>query len=487
MPQKGTGSPYKNGTRYWGDFRSYADVGGGREPLIARGDKLATKDPAIARELYDERRRALKSMREGGGKAQKSILPLAYLVEEYLPYLEQKKRNKRSLRPGDPLRARDVQSVKKAKHALTTCLTRPAVLSVPSLRSLGTDEVTVMIGELHAMRTPNGGALSPQTVRRHLMELSAMFERARFAKYLDVNPLEKHPDIPPAATGSALDEDGYLTRDEVARLLNEVVPNSKSPWAVEQAYVLFYTGCRLDELNGILVKDIDFTDQVIHIVDYAHRSVKSKFSRRRVPLWPKLATVLRASLARAPRPQNGILFPRAGSTANQTLEKQMMTRIRKSLQSAAVRAGITKRIGHHIARHAYVSARRDMVETTPMGKDVPVANGVIIREVGHATDELIQTTYGHLTRSPVRQHILDYGDGPVDLSARWERSKALMSASVKSGLAEAKVRRLRESLATTSSGKADLKSDEALAAPRAKRRPRLRSHVSAPTPKKRPE
>ena len=50
MPQKGTGSPYKNGSRYWGDFRSYIDVGGDREHLIARGEKLAPKDPAVARE-----------------------------------------------------------------------------------------------------------------------------------------------------------------------------------------------------------------------------------------------------------------------------------------------------------------------------------------------------------------------------------------------------------------------------------------------------
>jgi integrase len=444
MPPKGTGGPYKNGTRYWGDFRSYADVEGDREPLIEAGEKLATRDAGVARHLYDMRRQELQLKRAGGVTAGKSILPLSYLLNEWLPRLEQQKRNKRGQRADEPLKKRDAEAVKKSRHAIRTCLTQPATQYVPTLRALGTSEMTEMIRQLLGTPSKTGGLVSPQTVRRHLMELSAMFERARFDSYMGANPLDNHPDIPAQSRGSALDPEGYLTRDEVKQLLEEMVPNPKSPWAVEQAYVLFYTGCRLDELNGILVRDVDFNDQIIHILDYEHRTVKSKYSRRQVPLWPKLAAVLQDSLKRTPRPADGLLFPRAGSRADQSLERQMMTRIRKSLKSAAVRAGIAKPAGHHVARHSYISMRRDMVEKTPLGTDVPVSNSVIVREVGHATDDLIQSTYGHLSRSRIRQTILDYGDAPVNFSQRVQRGRDLVSAAVKAGIAKAQEAHRRE-------------------------------------------
>ena len=445
MPPKGTGTPYQNNGSWWGDFRAYADVGGKREPLRAPGEKHATKDPGLARELYDKRREELKAKRAGGRPDQKTMLPLEYLVDVYIPHLEQQKRNKRGQRGDEPLKRRDAEAIKKAKHAIRTCLTSPAIIGAASLRALGRADMTAMIGELHRLKTTSGRLVSPQTVRRHCMELSAMFEQARFEEFMDANPLDKHPRIPPQKRGSALDPDGFLTRDEVRRLLAEVVPSSKSPWAVEQAYVLFYSGCRLDELNGILVRDVDLDEQLLHVLDHEHRSVKSRYSRRPVPLWPKLAAVLRASLERKPRPANGILFPRAGSNMDQTLEKQMMTRIRKSLQSAAERAGIEKKIGHHIARHSYVSARREMVELTPLGKEVPISNAVIVREVGHADDDLIQNTYGHLPRSRTPQLILDYGDEAVDFGEREKRGKELMSRAVKEGLRRRKERLEAES------------------------------------------
>jgi hypothetical protein len=168
----------KNGTRYWGDFRSFADVGGDREPLISPGEKLATNDAGTARELYDARRQELKAIRAGGSNIKKSILPLEYAAKEYLPQLEQRKRNKSGQRGDEPLKLKDKEAVKKAKHAIRTCLTRPSVIGIQSLRAIGTDQATAMTKELLQLRTKSGEMISPQTVRRHLMELSAMFERA---------------------------------------------------------------------------------------------------------------------------------------------------------------------------------------------------------------------------------------------------------------------------------------------------------------------
>jgi hypothetical protein len=96
-----------------------------------------------------------------------------------------------------------------------------------------------------------------------------------------------------------------------------------------------------------------------------------------------------------------------------------------------------KPCGHHVARHSYISSRRELVEKTPLGADVPVSNAVIVREVGHATDDLIQSTYGHLSRNRIRQTILDYGDAPVNMAQRTQRARDLMSEAVKAGLAKA--------------------------------------------------
>ena len=39
------GRRYLRGRRWWGDFRDYTDVGGRLEPLVPKGQKLATTDP----------------------------------------------------------------------------------------------------------------------------------------------------------------------------------------------------------------------------------------------------------------------------------------------------------------------------------------------------------------------------------------------------------------------------------------------------------
>jgi hypothetical protein len=95
-----------------------------------------------------------------------------------------------------------------------------------------------------------------------------------------------------------------------------------------------------------------------------------------------------------------------------------------------------------------------------MGNAVPVSPSTLVREVGHATDELIQTTYGHLTRKRVNDTRLDYGDDPVDLKARAERAAELMSEAVKQGLAKAKRRRAEEKALESEDGVLRIRLDD---------------------------
>ena len=50
--------------RYYGDFRDYADVDGKREPLIPKGEKIATSKLDIAQHLVAERVKELDAKRK---------------------------------------------------------------------------------------------------------------------------------------------------------------------------------------------------------------------------------------------------------------------------------------------------------------------------------------------------------------------------------------------------------------------------------------
>ena len=54
---------YWRSKRAWADFRDYADVGGRQEPLISKGERLATTDRATAEELATERLLECKTLR----------------------------------------------------------------------------------------------------------------------------------------------------------------------------------------------------------------------------------------------------------------------------------------------------------------------------------------------------------------------------------------------------------------------------------------
>ncbi len=84
-PRKRKSRIYWRGGRAWGDFRDFADASGGREPLIADGEKLATADPDMAETLAVARLAALKQARQrrhDTGRAQ--VHPLAVAVRDHL-------------------------------------------------------------------------------------------------------------------------------------------------------------------------------------------------------------------------------------------------------------------------------------------------------------------------------------------------------------------------------------------------------------------
>jgi hypothetical protein len=57
---------YKKDGRFYGDFRSYRDVGGGQEAMVPDGERFATKDYRAAKTLAKARLAELRGLRKGG-------------------------------------------------------------------------------------------------------------------------------------------------------------------------------------------------------------------------------------------------------------------------------------------------------------------------------------------------------------------------------------------------------------------------------------
>src|SRR5687768_315364 len=64
MPRRRRSRVYWRNGRAWGDFRDYADVGGGLQKLVAGSERYATTDPDVAADVasklvahFEERRR----------------------------------------------------------------------------------------------------------------------------------------------------------------------------------------------------------------------------------------------------------------------------------------------------------------------------------------------------------------------------------------------------------------------------------------------
>jgi integrase len=149
------------------------------------------------------------------------------------------------------------------------------------------------------------------------------------------------------------------------------------------------TGGRKSEVLGLEVDDVSLRHGKIYFRPNKWRRLKTKGSKRAVPLWTQLEAILRDYLVR--REQDGglgsLLFPSGRGT-----DERMITDVRRALDRIGKRAGFPK--GHvrlHMLRHSYVAAR---IQTCDRG--APVSLYTVARELGHRSTSMIEDRYGHL-------------------------------------------------------------------------------------------
>lgn len=372
-------------TRYYGDFRAYADVGGGREALVPPGGSRATTDPTVAAVVYGDRVKQLEEARRLvslGLKPRGDEKTLADYAAEHLV------RKARSGKVTD----RWLCDVERHLRAAVAFFGGDTPLAYFDGRAPD-DLFDPWVEHLRAQDNGRGGTLSEGNVRKYLNSVGNLFKAAVSGGHMRGNPVHAYASKPTEPQSDAR----YLDAREAALFLEALrthqpnVVRGAYPWLYPLVATLLLTGGRSEEVRGLRVDDISLALGKVYIRPNGYRrradDLKSKKARRTVPLWPQLAEILRAYLAERER-SGGIgdlLFPSNRSTGGEAI----LTDI-PSLDGICQRAGV-ERITPHALRHTYIAAR---VQTLDRG--APVALYTVAREVGHASVKMIEQVYGHL-------------------------------------------------------------------------------------------
>ncbi len=429
--------PFLNKNRYWANFGRFAAVGGKREPLVPPGEEFATTDPVVAQALFKARWATYEKALDRHQAGLPAVVSdqrgptLADYAVSFLAALAAKRQT-----DGRPVhRARDLD---RRKRGILTCLETPTLQRVRYLSRLEPQDVDAMLGELSARRKVDGQPLSAATVRSYALEFSAMLTFAVSERVLTVNPLPNSRYLPRISKRTAIEDDAYLTRAELKALLDHVLPSPQVPYAIELAMTLVYTGMRREEAMALLVRDVNFHTQQIRVAPNTFRDGKSEAAERSIPLWTKLAAVLKPYIG--DRPGHALLFPSV-ILKTQAQKNAPIQDITGTLTAAAKRAGIRKSLDHHILRHSYVSARLQMLHLSVTGTTLPVDAQLIVGEIGHSDETLIRRVYGHVTRERVEQVELDLFEDLPDAQTARQRRSAYHGERIRAGRAIEKARR----------------------------------------------
>jgi integrase len=382
--------------RYYGDFRDYADVGGGQEALIASGEKVATSDPTTAQVLVTRRLEELDAKRRG--RAMHGIAKEAGLGEFAELHLVIKK---------------------KAGRVTDEWLECAETFLQRAVDYFGTDRDVASITVEHVRQYINHletanfhpkkddgkvKMLSPGTVRHHLNALSNLYRRAQSEGYVlpGYNPVAALMEKPT----SKRQEAQWLEVHDAALLLEAARLHKAEParhFAYPLVATFLLTGGRTSEIMGLEVSDVSFDRKTVTLRPNEWRRLKTGTSFRSVPLWPQLEEILQAYVFGATAPPGQLLFP---SLRMKALEKRetMINDFRKLLDAIAERAGWKPgEIRSKMFRHTYCAARLQTLDN-----EAPVSPYTVAKELGHGGEAMVRRVYGHLGEVHHRSEHVEY-------------------------------------------------------------------------------
>lgn len=425
MPRRRTSRIYwrKQGglPRAYGDFRDYADVGGGQEALRPKGAKLATDAPDIAEQLAAERVRELEQRRRN-----KSLLgierpaTLAAFAREHLramakgenvtdAWLEQAQRHlDAAVEFFKPARELGTISVREVRAYSDWLGSRSNGRGIRCTGCGSTGNVAGLRATCECGREWSVPALSGGTRRQYLNSLSKLYRRAAGEGVVlpGYNPVSALMEKPKADEHEAR----WMEVHDAALLLEAArthAPAHDDETAIPAKMLhailatLLLTGGRWSEVRGLAVEDVSFDRRRMTFRPHPWRRLKTRVSHRSVPLWPQLEEVLREYLWSGDTPRvDGLLFP----SLRNSNDGGMIQDIRKTLDALAARCGWQAgEIRTKMFRHTYCAAR---LQTTDRG--APVALYTVAKEMGHGGDRMVRRVYAHLGEHRHRAEVVEY-------------------------------------------------------------------------------
>ncbi len=373
--------------RAYADFR---DLGGGREALVAPGQKLATTDPLVAEKLVANRLQELQAM----------------LRDRVLLGVERRVGLKEFAAHHLVEKARAGRVTEKHLGRMQLCLERAVEFfgAERDLTGIGPADIGQWVSALREFVSPiSKRPLSDQSVRQHLVALSNLYRRAQSEGCVlpGFNPVASLMDKPTPTRREAR----WLEVHEAA-LLFESARTYKPPSAARVMGPLYpiiatllLTGGRRSEVLGLEVDDVSFDRKVVTFRPNTWRRLKTVTSHRSVPLWPQLEEILRQYVFDGNGPLGSLLFPSVRGKP-----ESMITDLRKSLDAIGERAGWKAGdIRTKMFRHSYCAARLQTLD-----RGAPVSEFTVARELGHGGRAMVERVYGHLGQIRHRSEVVEY-------------------------------------------------------------------------------
>ena len=412
MPRKRTSRVYQKRGRYYGDFRDYADVGGGQEALKQTPNQPATTDADVAADLAAARVRQLEKARR---KKQLTGVPRQSTLVAFADYhLEQKKLTGKM----------EDSSLESSQLHLEDAA---AFFGDRELEMISVGDVQAWT--LHLLKKPSGrrgnATLSPTSARKYLNSLSNLYRRAAGEGYVPpgYNPVAAMMDKP---SGTTSEEAEWLEAHEMALFLEAARHYSPlrmyrglqylRPIPPEEAAALVatfaLTGGRESEVLGLAGADVSFDRGTIAFRPSDLRRLKTRTSWRSVPLWPQLREILQPYMFSTTR--GPLLFP-----SSRLGPDKMITDIRGLLDSIAAMCGWSAgEIRSKMFRHSYCAARLQTADRVlkpgraagdPDAFEwIPVSPFTVGKEMGHGGDALVKRVYGHIGTMQHRAEVVEF-------------------------------------------------------------------------------
>lgn len=447
---------YQKRGRWYGNFR---DLGGACVALKIPGERLATTHKNVARDLFYQQVEQLSAARKSMGRANPGTEhgPNAIPLSEALArFAASESTYVGSHAARDNRRAALIigRASSKARDAAFD-FAKSDIGAVEPIHV----EAFVRWLRAEARQEKNGEPYHPTTQRRLIDFLRRTCAWAVRQGWILYDPTARL-DTKRLPARVAPSETKFYTVDEAGQILRALMrmpddstppdwPRDTPPFVLEQVALALFTGARAKEVRMQRWEWVDWDRGIIHIWTAKKKGggneVFDPKRLRELPLWPQLRDILRAYQRRQGEPTEGLMFPKVrratrplvhaqpleiGGRSDKSMReilrlrgvitggKNHIKKAKKAADGTVLRQAVITRdgpllfnskpgydLGGREFRHTYCSTRLQTVEPVQgrPGEWTPVSKDTVKKEMGHASEEMVERVYAHVKIGPQKR------------------------------------------------------------------------------------